>query len=163
MFGLSYILSENNFRFNLHTNWPMTAFILNLAFADFFVCGFNIFQHVYQSSNQIICIIIDNLGYSNEYSEFMSLAMLAAFRCISVIYPRKASILSNGMNRIIVFIAIRIYSLLLLIPYNFDVSYCKVFMIFTHLCCLVLLATSSSLQRTLMRCLINFTNMLFVT
>ena len=101
----------------------MTAFILNLAFADFFVCGFNIFQHVYQSSNQIICIIIDNLGYSNEYSEFMSLAMLAAFRCLSVIYPGKASILRNGTNRIIVFIAIRIYSLLLLIPYNFDVSY----------------------------------------
>ena len=124
IFCVLFYSKETNFRFNLHTNWPMTAFILNLAFADFFVCGFNIFQHVYQSSNPIICIIIDNLGYSNEYSEFMSLAMLAAFRCLSVIYPGKASIMSYGTNRIMVFILIRIYSLLLLIPYNFDVSKC---------------------------------------
>ena len=113
-------------RYNL--DWPMTVFILNLAFADLTYCLINLpidvlrkLQYRWEWSLPV-CQFVANIRYSNAYADWMSIAMVAVCRRSTVTNPGKITLFSSRRNRIIMLISIRIYSLSLLIPTNFGVS-----------------------------------------
>ena len=115
-------------RFRLHRNWPRTHFILNLAFADLLMCGigfpFQIFVYFHRSWEWGIrsCQIIANILHIIYYSEWFSVAMVAATCCITVTKPRGLySFFMRRRNRIIVILSIWSLGFTLLLPTNLQV------------------------------------------
>ena len=68
------------------------------------------------------CKFYANIIYSTAYSAWLSVAMVAASRCITIANPGKETIFSSRTNRMIIFVCIRIFGFLLLIPDNIGVS-----------------------------------------
>ena len=117
------------FRFRLHRNWPRTHFILNLAFADLLMCGigfpFQIFVYFHRSWEWGIrsCQIIANVLHIIYYSEWFSVAMVAATCCITITKPRGLySFFMKRSNRIIVILSIWSLGFTLLLPTNLQVT-----------------------------------------
>ena len=133
----------------MDNNWPVTVFILNLAFADLMYCSINLPIVVIQKLNQDwtldlpTCRCLTNIRYrwvcfdkysasninnlkicfSNAYADWMSLAMIAASLCSEVTSLGQQTIFSSRRNRILILIFIRIYGFVLLIPTNLGVSF----------------------------------------
>ena len=117
------------FRFRLHRNWPRTHFILNLAFADLLMCGigfpFQIFVYFHRSWEWGIrsCQIMANILHIIYYSEWFSVAMVAATCCITITKPRGLySFFMKRSNRIIVILSIWSLGFTLLLPTNLQVT-----------------------------------------
>ena len=110
-------------------NWPMTVFILNLAFADLLYCSINLPIYVVHQLqyewkwNLPFCQFIANIRYSNAYADWMSLAMIALCLNFNITKPRKETILSSRRNRILILVFIRLYGFILLMPTNFGVRF----------------------------------------
>ena len=125
-FFSNYVFFIN--RFNLHTKWETTGFILNLAFSDllYCTCCLSIDTILYMRKKWVwglaLCKFYANIIYSTAYSAWLSVAMVAASRCITITNPGKETIFSSRSNRMIIFVCIRIYGFLLLIPDNIGVS-----------------------------------------
>ena len=121
------------FRFNLHkVSRSNTVFILNLAFWDFLYCGINLpfysLQYLHQSWDWglTLCIVYSNIRYINAFADWMSVALIAASRCITVTKPKKMSkLFATKRNRVITLMCLWLYSFLLLIPTNCKVQYLK--------------------------------------
>ena len=117
-----------SFRFNFQINWSTTIFILNLALADLLYCAFNfsffilLFVHKKWDWGASLCILDANIRYSNALAAWMSVAMVAASLCITIINPGKQTIISSRKNQIFIIVCIRIYGFLLLIPTNLKVN-----------------------------------------
>ena len=115
-------------RFNLHNNWPDTFFVLNLAFADLFYCAtvLPIDTIVYMRKKWdwglSLCKLHANNIKLSAYSAWMSVAMVAFSRFITVKSSGKSTLFKSRRNRILAFFLIRIYALILLIPDNSGVS-----------------------------------------
>ena len=116
------------FRFNLHRNWHVTIFILNLAFAELLYCVINLPIYVYLDSykkwdlGHHFCEISTTIRYINLFANYMSVAMIAVSRCIMVTKPKFCANLVSRRNRIISIISIWLYGLILVLPTNFGVS-----------------------------------------
>ena len=116
------------FRFNFQINWSTTIFILNLALADLLYCAFNfsffilLFVHKKWGWGASLCILDANIRYSNALAAWMSVAMVAASLCITIINPGKQTIISSRKNQILIIVCIRIYGFLLLVPTNLKVN-----------------------------------------
>ena len=115
-------------RFNLHNNWVTNGFILNLAFSDllYCLCVCSINTILYMRKKWVwgltFCKIFANIIYSTAYSAWLSVAMVAVSRCITIVNPGKETIFSSRRNRLITFLFIRIFAFLPLIPDNIGVS-----------------------------------------
>ena len=115
-------------KFNLHNNWSTTGFILNLAFSDMLYCAccMSINTILYMRKRWDwglpLCRFYANIIYSNAYSAWMSVAMVAASRCVTIVNASKPTIFSSRKNRLAIYILIRIYGFVLLIPDNIGVS-----------------------------------------
>ena len=126
LLAIPYAMKKKKFNFN--SNWPTTDFILNLAFCDLMYCLFNhptwCLQYLSTSwrLGKLYCIINGNIRFSNAYSAYMSVALVAWSRCLVTVRAGKVSIISSRKNRIIIFVMVRVYSLVLLIPTNLQVS-----------------------------------------
>ena len=124
---LFLIYALYDYRFNLHKRFSDKIFILNLAFADLMYCGIdlslNAYQYFYPKWEWGIfsCQIISNIRFSNPFAEWMSLALVAASRCYSIIRPEKSKVFFSKCNLILIVIFNRIYGFALLIPFNFGV------------------------------------------
>ena len=122
-----YNIIVNDFRFNLHNNFSTNIFILNLALADFLYCFLCLSVHtilfIYKKWvwGFNVCIIFANIVHANAYSCWLSVAMIALSRCISVVNSGKSTILSSRRNQIIIILSIRIYGFAILIPTNLKV------------------------------------------
>ena len=73
------------------------------------------------------CKIFANVIYSTAYSAWLSVAMVAVSRSVTIVNPGKETIFSSRRNRLITFLFIRIFAFLPLIPDNIGVS--KMFII----------------------------------
>ena len=88
--GATLVVILFNYRFNLHKNWATTGFILNLAFSDllYCICCLTINPILYMSKKWVwglaFCKFYANIIYSTAYSAWMSVAMVAASRCITI-------------------------------------------------------------------------------
>ena len=124
------------FRFNLHkVSRSNTVFILNLAFWDFLYCGINLpfysLQYLHQSWDWglTLCIVYSNIRYINAFADWMSVALIAASRCITVTKPKKMSkLFATKRNRVITLMCLWLYSFLLLIPTNCKVQYLNTYL-----------------------------------
>ena len=122
------IILYSLFRFNLHKRFSDKIFILNLAFADLLYCGINFpfaaYQYFYSNLEWGIfsCRLISNIILCNVFAEWMSLALVAASRCFSIIQPVRSRTFFSKRNLCFILILNRIYGFAILIPYNFGVS-----------------------------------------
>ena len=111
-------------RFNLNNNKSTTDFILNLALNDLLYCAcclsINTIVYIRRRWDwgQTTCQLYANVVYSNAYSAWMSVALIAASRCLIIANPGRETIFSTRKNRVFAFILIRIISILMLVPDN---------------------------------------------
>ena len=114
-------------RFNLKKISASTAFILNLAFSDLMYCIFNFsiitFEHIATrwKWGKVLCLLFVNIRYSNCYSAWMSVSMVALTRCITVSKLGKTTFLSMRRNRLVICLIVRIASIVILLPSNLGV------------------------------------------
>ena len=115
-------------RFNLHLHWTTTIFILNLAFADSLYCAINLplYAMQYLKKRWIwgsdLCYITTAFRYINAFADWMSVAMIAVSRCISLVRPELAEKLFGGRNGKLIILAIWVYANLLILPIYTKVS-----------------------------------------
>ena len=130
LLAIPYAMKKKMFDFN--RNRPTTDFILNLAFCDLMYCLFNYptwcIQYLSTSWHwgKVYCIINANIRFSNAYSSYMSVALVAWSRCLVKMKAGKKTIITSRRNRLIIFVLVRIYSFVLLIPANFHVRIKKI-------------------------------------
>ena len=80
-------------KFNLHRNWITTIFVINLAFADFLYCTVNLPLYALNYLNQgwfwgkNLCQISTAFRYVNAFADWMSVAMIAVSRCLTLTRP----------------------------------------------------------------------------
>ena len=116
------------FRFNLHNNWEVTIFVLNLAFAELLYCILNLPYLVYLHLNQKwdlgiqSCKISATLRYINLFANYMSVAMIATSRCVMVTKPKYFTNFLQKKNRVFILSCTWLYGLILVLPTNFEVS-----------------------------------------
>ena len=121
-------MSLIDFRFNLHKNWSTTAFILNLAFGDLLYCILNFSHHAMLSIHKKwdfgtpLCKIYPVFLNANVYSCFISVAMIAVSRFITMNNIGKPTILHLKRNQLMFIISIRIYGFVVCTPTIFRVS-----------------------------------------
>ena len=116
------------FRFNLHNNWEVTIFVLNLAFAELLYCILNLPYLVYLHLNEKwdlgiqSCKISATLRYINLFANYMSVAMIATSRCVMVTKPKYFTNFLHKKNRLFILSCTWLYGLILVLPTNFEVS-----------------------------------------
>ena len=123
------------FRFNLHVQWNTTAFVMNLAIADLLYCAINLpiysLQFFYQTWDLgwYLCYHTANFRYINAFADWMSVALIAVSRCITVTRIKNFEKFFNKRNRRIIIAFVWIYSVAILIPTYLEV-FTKCFLIF---------------------------------
>ena len=114
-------------RFNLKKMSASTAFILNLAFSDLMYCIFNFSIITFENFEthwewgKTLCLLFVNIRYSNRYSAWISISMVAFTRFIIVSKLGKTTFLSNRRNRVVMCLIGRIFSTVILLPSNLGV------------------------------------------
>ena len=117
-----------HYRFNLHLHWTTTIFILNLAFADSLYCAINLplYAMQYLKMRWIwgpdLCYVTTAFRYVNAFADWMSVAMIAVSRCISLTRPELAEKLFGGCKGKLIILAIWVYANLLILPIYTKVS-----------------------------------------
>ena len=117
-----------HFRFNLHLHWTTTIFILNLAFADSLYCAINLPLYAMQYLKQRwtwgpdLCYITTAFRYINAFADWMSVAMIAVSRCVSLTRPELGEKIFGGRNGKLIILAIWVYANLLILPIYTKVS-----------------------------------------
>ena len=117
-----------HYRFNLHLHWTTTIFILNLAFADSLYCAINLplYAMQYLKMRWIwgpdLCYITTAFRYVNAFADWMSVAMIAVSRCISLTRPELAEKLFGGRKGKLIILAIWVYANCLILPIYTKVS-----------------------------------------
>ena len=105
-------------------HWSTTAFVLNLAFADLmtFIVNLPIFPilkttHKWTLGTKM-CILSTNIRYGLAYTNWMSVAMIAVSRYLTV---KDVNILNNLKTRSLIIFGTWVYGFGLLTPTNLKV------------------------------------------
>lgn len=110
------------FRFNLHSHWTTTIFILNLAFADLLYCAISLPIYAVQylserfTMGENMCLVATVFRYINAFADWMCVAMIALSRCISLTKPELGEKLFAGKNGKLIILMVWIYANILMIP-----------------------------------------------
>ena len=118
-----YVLFHfSSFRFNLHKSWSSTVWILNLAFADMFYCF--LYLSVYAifflrkswTWGLTACKLFALFHNSAELTAWMSVAIVAASRCMILYKFKVPTTQSMTKNQILIIISARVYGFLCHVP-----------------------------------------------
>ena len=120
-------------RFHLHNQWPTTFFILNLAFSDLLYCTFSLTMYAYEyfqmkwNLGLLFCKLLATFRYIISYSCWISVAMIAVTRCISITKPGQPTVFSHKKYRRFICALIWLFAIAIVLPTYFEVTKLSLF------------------------------------